>query len=190
MQEPGAGWHEAGRGSMVAAPVAAAGMPGAAAMPAATKRELDVAVPAQRNGPAQPVPPAPAPVTLTPEKQVLACLKAGMYREAVTLLKGLIAGEPQQVDHYFNLSVACWRLRDLPGAQAALERCLELDGNYYRALCNLAGLLFEQGDLAGAQAYLERAVAINPLDGHSQYNLKLVMRKRSGNKREKKPVRH
>ena len=67
---------------------------------------------------------------------------------------------------------------DSAGTQAALERCLELDGNYYRALCNLAGMLYEQGDLPGAQELLERAVTINPFDSHSAHNLKMVRRKR------------
>ncbi len=131
----------------------------------------------------------PPPVSLSPEKQVLACLKAGMFREAQGLLKQLIVASPANADHYFNLSVACQRLHDRAGARAALERCLELDPHQYRAMCNLAGLYYEDGDLAGAQELLEQAVSINPFDTHSANNLRLIRRQRSGTVNDKRRVR-
>src|SRR6266850_2353446 len=67
-----------------------------------------------------------------------------LYREAASLLKEVTALKPDFARSYASLGTALMRIEDRAGAESALRRAVELDGNLSAAHIELAELLLSR----------------------------------------------
>lgn len=72
---------------------------------------------------------------------------------------------------YNNLGYELAQQGDLPGAQAAFERAVELKPNYERARSNLATIAFQRGEYETATAQLRWLVMQYPNNQNYQFDL-------------------
>lgn len=94
-----------------------------------------------------------------PFKQMRDLLAQGYYNSAARLNgPELVARFPDSGEAHYLLARALYLTGDLPGASAALERAIQLDGDTDPDVTNLQGLLrAAQGDAAGALRALQNA---------------------------------
>ena len=91
-----------------------------------------------------------------PFSDVLACHRAGRYREAEALLLESLARQPRQPDTWNLMGATLAGLRRYPDAENAYRRALALQPDHLGALNNLAVLLRQTGRAEEARrTYLE-----------------------------------
>ncbi len=97
-------------------------------------------------------------------------LRQGRDEEALTWLRTAVVLDPDLARAWINLGVARRRNRDLPGAEAAYRKALELDPEAVSAYQNLASLLRVRGG-AGANDEADQLLALTEKVGsRNPYN--------------------
>lgn len=77
------------------------------------------------------------------------------YKQAIELYRQLIATDPSEAQHHYNLGVSLHQSEQLPEAIAAYEQALQLDPDYSEAATNLGALYLQQQNWSAAIATLE-----------------------------------
>ncbi len=91
-----------------------------------------------------------------------ACVLAGEYHKAISLLQDALKLDPNSSDVWNNLGVAYYGLGMKDEATQAFTRANELDANFDAALFNLGKVAFEEGNLKGASMYWKRYLRRDP----------------------------
>lgn len=102
-------------------------------------------------------------------------LQKGELREAVPLLRALVAVEPKNADAHYNLGMALSDLGELDTAQLHLLRAVHLDAENVNALVALGVALYRAGDASAAKRRLEQAIDKAPDNGYAHRNLAAVL---------------
>ena len=105
----------------------------------------------------------------------LALLQQGKLRDAVPLLRALVAVEPTNADAHYNLGMALSDLGEFDTAQLHLLKVIHLDPDNVNALVALGVALYRAGDPSAARRRLEQALALDPENGHAHRNLAAVL---------------
>ena len=109
---------------------------------------------------AQPVPKAPAPMTILAPTADLAQARQladqGRPAEAQAACRAVLAQQPDNAEAWFLLGLLCESAQP-DEAQDHLRRCIYLQPDHYDALCHLALLAGQRGDAAAAATLKARA---------------------------------
>ena len=89
-------------------------------------------------------------------------IQEGQFREAATLLEGLVSEKPEDTLGLYYLAVCQRKLEDYTEALNTLEQLKQLDPHYGRAYQEQGHSLLAQGHPQAAGRAYERAVALNP----------------------------
>lgn len=101
-----------------------------------------------------------------------AALEAGDFTQARQDLLAYVERHPDDAEAHFLLGVASFNLAAFGDARTAFERSLELDPERAAAVHhNLGVLAYQVGDLEAAVASFEAALASDPTDPDSHYQL-------------------
>jgi cellulose synthase operon protein C len=101
-------------------------------------------------------------------------LVLGRSAEAATLYRKLLKGEPESPKLWNELGVCRHRRGDLPGAEAAYLRALEVDERYALAANNLGVVAIHAGERRLGTKYLRRALERTPELSETLCNLGLM----------------
>ena len=92
------------------------------------------------------------------------------YRDAVSLWTDTVQKRPENARAHASLGAALLAQRQLPAAQAALEKAVSLDPRAAEAHNNLANLLVETGRTADALPHFAAAAELRPHIASTHYN--------------------
>jgi tetratricopeptide (TPR) repeat protein len=98
-----------------------------------------------------------------------------VWRDDISLFRGMIAADSQSVFGHYNLAGALFRSGDLKSAQGEWEKTVELQPMHSEALNQLGSAALLAGDFARAETLFRRAVESRPGNAEAQYNLALVL---------------
>lgn len=108
---------------------------------------------------------------------LLGCLcfvRAGAWKDEVTLWKDAARQAPLMPEAHYNLGYAYHQRGDLEHARQAYERAVALSPTYVRAQVNLGAVYREQGALDKAEAAFEQALVAEPGQVEALNNLGLI----------------
>ena len=88
-------------------------------------------------------------------------LAVGNYKEGARILRTVVQAAPQYFQAWYNLGVAEQVLGNLPQAETAFRRAVEIDGNATAQLA-LSKIYLAQGQAAKAIPHLEQALSLQP----------------------------
>ena len=105
---------------------------------------------------------------------VLCFVRAGVWRDELTLWQDAVRRAPLMAEAQYNLGYAYHQAGDLEHARQAYEKAVALSPAYTRAQVNLGAVYREQGALGKAAAAFEQALATEPGMVEALNNLGLV----------------
>ena len=88
-------------------------------------------------------------------------LAAGKYKEAAKMLETVVKAAPKYFQAWYNLGVSEQILGNLPQAETAFRKAVEIDGNATAQLA-LGKIYLVQGRAAKAIPHLETALSLQP----------------------------
>lgn len=104
-------------------------------------------------------------------------LIARKYSQAQTLFERAVKYQPDSSDATYHLAQAFLRGGNMEAGRAALERTLQLDDRYLKALHDLGWADYLSNDWARAEARFQAALEINPYDGRVLEKMGIVQSK-------------
>jgi len=114
----------------------------------------------------------PAPQEVVDLEKVRQQMGAGQYVDARVALERAVSENPDDAEAYFLLALVQFNLQEYDDAKAHFEHVLELDPERGSAVHhNLGVLAYQQGDLDEAVGQFQRALATDPKDPDSHYQL-------------------
>ncbi|HLK15379.1 MAG TPA: tetratricopeptide repeat protein [Fimbriimonadaceae bacterium] len=91
--------------------------------------------------------------------------------DAASLYDDLKGSQGDKAAYWFNLGYLKQQAHDVPAAEAAYRKCLEIDGNDLDALTNLGMLLFRKGSYAESEVLFDKLSGLNPSSQTAKHNL-------------------
>ena len=122
------------------------------------------AVPATAEPVVSPTTDAGTPVKRTnvAYKEADAVFRKGHYQEAAELFTVYTEENPNDGFGFYMLGLSTWKSGDHAGAEKALTRAAELNGESVKVRTNLGRVLLEQGRATEALPHLEKAIELEP----------------------------
>lgn len=114
----------------------------------------------------------------------LELLQRGDLRGAVSVLRALVAVEPNNTVAHYNLGMALSDLGSFDDAQLHLLKVVHREPENVNALVALGVALYRAGNASGAKRRLEQALALDPNNGYAHRNLAAIL----GNLGERQPA--
>jgi tetratricopeptide (TPR) repeat protein len=112
------------------------------------------------------------------EAKALDALNRREYATALPLLKALIAKQPDDAAHYYNLGMVLSDQGRIDEAVDELERALAIDPRHVHAMVAIGVARARVGDLSEAISALRAAVALDPENTYAHQNLGACLLKR------------
>ena len=100
---------------------------------------------------------------------------AGEYRQALVFFERAVKENANDRRAWLDIGLANEALLQVPAAEKAYLRALEIDLEFAEALNNLGVLSREQGDLAQAERYLRKALVARPTFADAHFNLAMAL---------------
>lgn len=122
------------------------------------------------------------------ERQSLEALKRGDEKAAVPLLMGLIAKDPNNPTHLYNLGML-YSTRSDAAATRYLEKALAIDPGYTNAIVALGAVYARAGNLTEAIRNLTKALDLDPGSAIAHQNLGACLLKRGDLEQAEKHLR-
>ncbi|MBN2002325.1 MAG: tetratricopeptide repeat protein [Anaerolineae bacterium] len=114
----------------------------------------------------------PTPASTTDLTAIQAQIDSGEFATARTNLEQLVASDNTNAEAYFLLGLACFNLQDYQKAREFFARSMELDPGRTAAVHhNLGALAYQTGEMDTAVQEFQAALAIDPNDADSHYQL-------------------
>lgn len=88
--------------------------------------------------------------------------RKGRYDEAAEMFGVYVETNPANASGHYMLGLSSWKSGDHAGAEEALTRAVELNGETVKIRTNLGRVLLERGRAAEALPHLEKAVELEP----------------------------
>jgi len=93
------------------------------------------------------------------------------YATALHYLERWVAADPSDLSAHHLMGISLARRGDLPGAESAYRKALDIDVSHVDSRVNLAGVLLEQERAREARAEMRRALREAPYSARVHYNL-------------------
>ena len=88
--------------------------------------------------------------------------RKGRYDEAAAMFGVYVESNPSNAFGHYMLGLSAWKSGDHAGAEEALTRAVELNGETVKIRTNLGRVLLERGRPADALPHLQKAVELEP----------------------------
>ena len=98
------------------------------------------------------------------------------YQTAANIARQITAKYPRHYSAWNLLGIALLELNELPAAEDALKRQIEIDPSSVNAYNNLGRVYWRERKYAEAEAEFRKQIAINPEDHYAHANLGLMLR--------------
>lgn len=105
--------------------------------------------------------------------------QAGRFKEAESLCRQILKGEPNNVDALHLLGVLMYRQEKLQESAELISKAVEIDPEYAEGHYNLANVLDELGKPDQAIASFQRAIKLNPDYAKAHYNLGIIFKEQN-----------